>query len=504
MAEASSLSAYDRLAVRAASWAFEPGLPLSCEVAMRAGSAADERWLEWLSAQLCGFLYCGDHDEETPEDGTALPDERQRSAARRSCFLASAPHVLLAGRRLLPEEELVLNVGGMLPTGLPPSHAGNGVSIEYFMVVTARMMRPPAKGKTEWKRGAIHRLSLPLLVLLSAARGLSPAVSTRLKHPSWQEGSKSTLCNVVACSIDCVNVHIEDVAERSGALPADATAHVGWILDRGVGSTLSNIGREAGLGSSFDAEQREQDEEEPEESAGAEAEERRCGQGACAQATGSRDSNAVDMAQRAKRFLVAVDGTPLASISLLDGAVHQVGGVIHGIVRFEAPRAGGALAAADARSLFCRSLDVTLEIEEEFGDAMRACEGGDAPLRASAVVSSTTVPAGPVVSASFELLIPRHMPPAFESPAVTVRWLVRFRFHLVRGSFHQIARPSGRLLSSFHPARRPSFMTLKGDPGLRPSLGEVEQAGLSIAALQGCTAHCTGPLGDAAAGENNA
>jgi hypothetical protein len=77
------------------------------------------RWVDWMTAQLCGFFCRGGAALETPDeaDATALPDERRCIASDRVCFFASTPHVCLAGRPLTPGDVLAFDVWGALPAG---------------------------------------------------------------------------------------------------------------------------------------------------------------------------------------------------------------------------------------------------------------------------------------------------------------------------------------------------------------------------------------------------
>jgi len=124
------MSPYDTLHASAAAWAYEAGDAVRCRLTLSSGTATDERWVDWMSAQLCGFFRLGGQvtapdAEEELTDATALPDERRRDAADRVCFFFSAPHVILAGQRLVPGEDLAFDlVCGALPAGLPPTHSG--------------------------------------------------------------------------------------------------------------------------------------------------------------------------------------------------------------------------------------------------------------------------------------------------------------------------------------------------------------------------------------------
>jgi hypothetical protein len=104
----------------------------------------------------------------------------------------------------------------------------------------------------------------------------------------------------------------------------------------------------------------------------------------------------------------------------------------------------------------CERLILTLELQEEMRivrnniSAEGRREGGQSAgghtcerANASAlgqsqgeiIISETVhsredIAAGPVVRATFELMLPRHMPPTLETPALSLRWVLRFRFLL--------------------------------------------------------------------------
>ena len=159
---------HDSLHIISSSWAYEAGDTVRVRLTLASGTTTDERWVDWMSAQLSGCFRRG----AALEEEEALADERQRVAADRVYFFSSAPHVVLAGHCVVPGENIGFDLSGTLPTsGLPPSHRGEISSIEYAVIVTVRMMRPPSGWRaTGWRRGQIHKLRLPLPVLLGAPR----------------------------------------------------------------------------------------------------------------------------------------------------------------------------------------------------------------------------------------------------------------------------------------------------------------------------------------------
>lgn len=418
------MSLYDELGATASAWAYEAGDKVRCRLVLVAGTSAEIRWVDWMSAQLCGFLCRGgaapEAVEEARADATALPDERRCVAADRLCFLASAPRVLLAGRQLAAGVVLAFDVWGELPAGLPPSHRGELARIEYSLVVTARMMRPPLRGRSEWTRGANHQLRLPLPVLLGATGGRRPAGAVVVVHPAGWLGQPLEDSVVLACSIDSAEEERPD--RQADEKRAGEVRVVGWASERDIDCVDADyVDVHHDLGASFDAEQRledDADEEEEAESGG-----RGAGQGGAAWHEPGGGASVDGLGGGAGggdgRFLVAVDGSPLASVVLL-GTAHSPGDVLRGHVRFDPP----------GRGLCCDRLVLTLDIQEELRTAAHAGGGGTGIHTCFTAVRSEDIAAGPVVRASFELLLPRHAPPTLDSPALALRWVLHFRFFL--------------------------------------------------------------------------
>ena len=102
----------------------------------------------------------------------SLPDTTHGLADGVRCILASPPTVVSAGVSLDAEKpSVVFNVQcDRLPDELPPSFAGQAVGVTYGAAVTLRTMSPPSgRRATEWLRGPIRRLWLPLYVACGPA-----------------------------------------------------------------------------------------------------------------------------------------------------------------------------------------------------------------------------------------------------------------------------------------------------------------------------------------------
>jgi len=112
---------------------------------------------------------------------------------------------------------------------------------------------------------------------------------------------------------------------------------------------------------------------------------------------------------------------------------------VRGCVRFEA---GGSAEEGAAAALQCSLLTISLDLEEEVECDEQLCdelgwdlaltrtEAGGTGARSSRTVESVEVAAAAVREASFELLLPSHLPPSCEAPALTLRWKLRFIFTL--------------------------------------------------------------------------
>mmetsp|Transcript_3510 Transcript_3510/g.10174 ORF Transcript_3510/g.10174 Transcript_3510/m.10174 type:complete len:264 (+) Transcript_3510:285-1076(+) len=107
------------------------------------------------------------------------------------------------------------------------------------------------------------------------------------------------------------------------------------------------------------------------------------------------------------------------------------------------PRARAAAAEEGAAAaLQCSLLTISLDLEEEVECDEQLCdelgwdlaltrtEAGGTGARSSRTVESVEVAAAAVREASFELLLPSHLPPSCEAPALTLRWKLRFIFTL--------------------------------------------------------------------------
>lgn len=410
------------LTASAGSWAYDAGGEMvRCRLALRAVSLTGERWVDWLSAQCCGFLFHGGH-AAVPEcalaEATALPDERTRGNSDRVCFFASQPLVVLAGHKLVAGEALVFNVWGALPPGLPPSHTGDLARIEYTMVVTARSMVPPSYGKSGWSRGPIARLFLPLRLLLCAPRGApSTAIPTLALPALLTPSTRAAPPPLCTCTLESAEVTGSSLDAHIGAA---TRAETGWG---------SPVCESVDLDPELDPDL----ELESESEGGPELPGRGNGGGSGAAEVG--------------RYLVVIDGSPLASVVLLDGATRRTGEVLRGSVRFDVGRydtrpdaAGasgsgassegmqpGAAADPEARRIppRCERLRLELRLQE-----VVTVDGRETTL--SRLASSSEVSGGHVVCSSFELLVPPHWPPALVTPALQLRWFVNFRFDLCR------------------------------------------------------------------------
>ncbi|EOD18483.1 hypothetical protein EMIHUDRAFT_448075 [Emiliania huxleyi CCMP1516] len=139
-------------------------------------------------------------------------------------------------------------------------------------------------------------------------------------------------------------------------------------------------------------------------------------------------------------FQVRLEGAPLATVAFVGRACSRAPGeVVRGCVRFEA---GGSAEEGAAAALQCSLLTISLDLEEEVECDEQLCdelgwdlaltrtEAGGTGARSSRTVESVEVAAAAVREASFELLLPSHLPPSCEAPALTLRWKLRFIFTL--------------------------------------------------------------------------
>ncbi len=159
------------LSAEAGAWAWRPGERVQCVVQLdrrEEASAQPDVWVDWLVAQCRGALSGGAEDRRV---------------------LASQEQVIVAGLRVAPGGLHRFAVSVELPPGAPPTFSGSAFTIAYGLELRLRLMRPPAAGATEWVRGPICTLRLPLRVL--------SAVRTETEVPAVEEAWP------LSCELSC-------------------------------------------------------------------------------------------------------------------------------------------------------------------------------------------------------------------------------------------------------------------------------------------------------------
>ena len=401
-------------------WSASPGDVVRCRVELihtapcPAADGTASVWVDWLAAQCCGF--CTRHSAAAAAEfttqpnmpsalATSLPDETQAGVPGRTCFLASSPQVVAAGLQLEAGRPASFRVSVALPPQqLPPSFAGHAASYEYVLLLTLRTMAPPAgKGgnPSEWKRGPICRLRLPLR-LVWVAGGAPSRCPAPADEPSGAAAAAAATAAAAAAAAAAEATFMSAAVAGAGAQPI----WCGLSCEDAPPAACSGADGGADAGAGLQAEA-DTDEEETEEEEEGEEEE---GEAAAAgDEVASRLPSSFDM---------QVDGLPLARVTL-PRTTYRVGEVVRGRVRLLRPPPGRGAPGA------CEAVAVSLQLEE--------FEPRTATEQPAHVVGRKQVRTSYLLEFGFELALPHTLPPQLSTPELQLRWALLFQFDVGGG-----------------------------------------------------------------------
>ena len=419
------------LEASAGAWAYATGdrvrfvLRLRHLASSSAAASAQDLWVDWLSVQMCGYLYrkgataAGAATAPNPAaprgGGTSLPDEaRTESADDRICFLASKPTVVTAGLCLSHSESTAFSVVAVPAGGLPAAFVGEHTRIEYALVVSLRMMSPPSRERSGWagllsgwRRGGISSLRLPLLLLNCQAPDDAP--------PKVELGK---LTEPLQCPIESSEIH----EPQHLAEPAVA------------GVTMAGV-------TAADDFADEQSEEDDDDDCGDDHGGDYGGDGgglARGAAWGRVSSGAVGGGGPLvppNSFEVRLGDAPFASVELRSAEVSP-GAFLSGTVGF------AWVGGEGAGSSRCERMTLSLVLEEE-----TRTHGTCNHIAATASFETSSL-----VHSSFSLPLPQHWPVGTRTPQLTLGWALLFRFELDRDD--DARRLDWRLPLTVRPAAR--------------------------------------------------
>lgn len=405
------------LRAEADAWAYVRGAQVKCVLEIMfaphsSGKQADGIWVDWISAQLCGF--CTQHSQGADHSGLeggvvppenldnrlGLPDQLDSTGPPRVCILGSCPTVVVRRLRLGPGDSGRFVVTAQLPDAeLPPSFTGAHISYEYKLAVALRTMSPPQRsgwyfsgGSQEWDRGPICTLDLPLRVLFSSPAQPEGMLSQSPLSP-WRP------------ELQCYS---EPQSDGGG----HGNESTGWELVGGP--TWSMVGRAGCRGGSDGAVVAVGNDNEEEEEDDESDDDRTLGGGCSFQIDGGEEM-----------------GGRLATVWLERGAC-RAGGALGGNIAFSAVGA-------------CTRVILKLVLEEHVAGAIGESRDHECAL--------LLLPAAQLIQSAFEMPVPLERPPTLRIGVLELRWALVFRFELRATDGNSTGSPISRVLESRLPVR---------------------------------------------------
>ena len=352
-------------------------------------------------------------------DGMSSMAQMKANARSRSIPLLSTPqNLLFVDLRLAPGESKSFRYRFSMPRGLPPSHKGRVIKVEYHLVLGVQRPSGQVMNRAEVPfrvlgsynasgENLIHNLVMPYVLLHDAAtsEAVDPGLADMASAPGgilWSKQTNNTTKSAQQGLEDFLRYSerlLQDLDEAPGSVVASPTLHspVGSrkhsLADLTPGQ-IKDVIDLAILRANHST------------------------------APGSQDP--ADAASSTNRFNIARSGQPVAALTLLRPA-YRLGEVVTGAIDFtRPPHASGPVPVS--------TFSVVIELESaELVDPSLAVRSAASIQRVTRRVhASMRVNTLFARQATFSLPVPASATPTFETTGVSLAWRLRVEFTCAR------------------------------------------------------------------------
>lgn len=350
------------------------------------------------------------------EETSSIAQMKAIAGSKTVPLLSTPQSLLFVDRRLEPGESASYHYRFALPRGLPPSHRGRAIKVSYYLSIGVQRPEGQAVKHIEIpfrvlgsvnSRGEIlgHDLMSPYIILQDAAR--TKSISAPLSTPS---GLPVFPAKETTKRAKTPEQGLEDFLRYTERLMSPPTDANGALL-----SPTSPMTPMTPMTSSLSRTQsRSSDDPDPRPTNTKEVID-------FAILRSNQQSGDSDMTQSTNRFNISRSGQPVAVITLLRPA-YRLGEAVIGNIDFTTP--------ITASSQQASTYSVLLELESaERVDPSLALRSGNSIHRVTRKIHASARESSLFArSISFNLGIPTHATPTFETTGVNLVWKLRVEF----------------------------------------------------------------------------